>query len=47
MGVDLVVLQSVSASVLVCLGLSHGSRLSCSPVCITACVGVSKVVARE
>ena len=43
MGVDLVVLQSV----LVCLGLLHGSRLSCSPVCVTVCVGVSRDVAWE
>ena len=47
MGVDLVVLQSVSPSVLVCLRLSQGSRLSCSPVCVTICVGVSRDVAWE
>ena len=31
MGVDLVVLQSVSPSVLVCLGMSHGSGGSACP----------------
>ena len=47
MGVDLVVLQYLSPSVLVCLGMSQGSRLSCSPVFVTVCVGVSRVVAWE